>query len=149
MPSLRLVWRFPKMDSWARWSRSTGFPFEKFGVFLAFLSALPDLIGFIQASEVLRCAAPNWCFLVFMLPHQNNSDYVEFTFFLSTFIYLCSFSSHENTVSHMDGGLSYLLCRWENWRAALLIDLCKVLKGKIELKFRFLVFYPIRFPSLL
>lgn len=52
----------------------------------------------------------------------------------------------------MDHGLSYLLYRWENRRKASLVDLSKVkwlFRGRVGLKFRFLIFSPIRLPSLL
>lgn len=59
------------MDYQVEWSRLTGFPFEKLGVFLAILSTMPSLSRLVQGYEVLHRAAPNWFFLVPMLLHHD------------------------------------------------------------------------------
>lgn len=89
MLSLCLILKCPKMDCQAGWSKLAGFPFEKLDVFLAFLSALPNLIRCVQEYKVLHCAAPNW-FLLVLCDHIRKSEgFWHLTFFSSALLYTC------------------------------------------------------------
>ena len=114
----------PKMGYEAELSRLTSFPFEKLGIFLAFLSAWANLIHRIQGSKVLHPTAPSWLFLVLMLLHHKISDYMALKFFSKHF-HVFILDPHNNIVSYMDQELSYLFYTGGNWRIASLVDLSK------------------------